>query len=139
MKTHSSSDFHFESEAEKIYRAIFRTRIPDVIKHRFMNASSLLNDRSNKEEVDKYYEAIGAINDLEALEVACRYLHKLPLLTRKLNIMVYVAETIPENQHFFINQKTSVLKGWWAFVNGGVQTAFKLGKGLLLLIKVKNA
>ena len=139
MTAHPSSDFQFESEAEKIYRAIFRTRIPDIIKQRFMDASSLLNDRSNKKEVDQYYGAIGAVGDLEALEVACRYLHKLPLLTRKLNIMVYIAETIPENQHLFVNQKASVVNGWWAFVAGGGRTVFKFGKGLLLLIKVKNA
>jgi len=139
MTNPSLRDATLESEAEKIYGAIFRDRSPGIVKQRFMKASTLLNERSDTEEVDRYYKAIHTVKDLEALEAACRYTRNLPLLSKKFNIMVYIAETIPENQRFFINPGTSRIRGWWAFAAGGFRTVFKLGKGLLLLAKVKNA
>ncbi len=126
-------------EADKIYQAIFREVAPDILKRRFVEASSRLHDRSDKKELDRYYRAIQKISDLEALEIACRYTRRLPLLSTKFNMMVYIAETIPENQHFFINYKKNVLKGWLTIFNGTVRTAFKLGKGLFLLIRIRNA
>jgi hypothetical protein len=139
MSHSSSRDTNLDSEAERIYRAIFRDRPPDIVKRRFMKASALLNERSDKEEVDRYYKAISAVKDLEALEAACRYTRKLPLLSKKFQIMVYIAETTPKNQRFFVNRRTSRLRGWWSFAGGGFQTLFKIGKGLLLLAKVKHA
>ena len=127
-----------EREAELIYRALFHQTVPDGITRHFIDASNQLHSNATPQDVAQYYQAIQGITDLEALEVAGRYRRKLPLLSSKFRLMVYLAETLPENQPFFINTESRAVRGWLAVFRGAFRTAFKLGKGLYLLGKVKN-
>ena len=83
--------------------------------------------------MDRYYRALLACADLEALELAARYTRKLPLLTRKFRLMAYLAETLPENQDFFINERSSFLAAFGAAWPGGLRTVCKMLKALWLL------
>jgi hypothetical protein len=122
-----------------IYRAIFRRNAPEIIKRRFAEASDRLHATTAGGDVERYYRAIQSTGDMEALEVACRYTKKFPLLVSKFRLMVYLAETLPENQHFFIKGRRGILGVAWALGAGALRTAFKLVKGLLLMAKVNHA
>ncbi len=127
-----------ELEAERIYRAIFQERIPDIVRQRFVAASSRFNARADPRALEVYYALLSIVTDLEALEVTARYTRKLPLFLAKFHIKVYLAETIPHNQSLFVKNHASVIGAWWAFLRGGVRTVFKLGKGLWLLARKKH-
>ena len=128
-----------DMEAARIYRAIFGGDVPAVVKQHFVNASPRLNERFEQSELDSYYHTVERIGDLEALEVAARYVRRIPLLHSKFHMMVYLAETVPENQHHFVNERSNIAAGWWALVSGGARTAIKLVKGLFLLSRLKRA
>ena len=121
-----------ELEAEKIYRSIFYQSIPDIIRQRFIKASDRLNQKVSSHELERYYRVVQIVDDLEALELACRYTKKLPLLSLKFHLMVFLAETLPKNQRFFINERTSFVRGLWFTVTGLVKTIYKMCKGIYL-------
>lgn len=93
-----------DNEAERIYCSIFSNKIPEVIQHRFNEISQTIDNNYCDNEVRKYYELIPKVHDLEALELAARYCRKLPILTEKFKIMIYLSETIPGNYDLFINE-----------------------------------
>jgi hypothetical protein len=119
-------------EAERIYHALFGARISDAVRDRFVRASRRLESATDPTEVARYRRALERVNDLEALEIACRYRRTLPLLSRKFRIMVAMAETVPETQSHFVNETSSLLRGITTLVAGGFRSAYKLGKGILL-------
>ena len=128
-----------EREAARIYGAIFRAPVPDIVASRFRLAADRLNQRTDQAELAGYYRAIRKAGDLEALEIAGRLTRSFPQLSSRFLIMVHIAETCPENQHYFINPRKSTIRGWWAFVAGGFVTALKLFKGLFLLKRYRHA
>lgn len=127
-----------ETEAKKIYRAIIYNDVPAAVARRFIDLSTLLNQKMPSAELEYYYRAIQDIDDLEALEIACRYMGKLSTLTQRFRIMVYLAETLPENQYVFINRTSSMIKGVMYIILGALHTVFKFGIGLFLLTKMRH-
>jgi len=127
------------AESEKLYKAIFGGDIPQGLRKRFCVASDLLNAAVLPTELDRYYRAMLACADLEALELAARYTHRLPLLSRKFRLMVYLAETLPENQPFFINERPGFLAGMARSAAGTFRTVFKMMKGLWIMRRVAHA
>ena len=128
-----------ETEGRKIYAAIFGREIPPAVLGRFVVATKQLNRSVPQAEMDPYYRALLACHDLEALEVASRYTHKFPLLSRKFRLMAYLAETLPENQPFFVNERSSFLIGMARSAAGALRTVFKLLRGLWLVRRVTHA
>jgi hypothetical protein len=123
----------YVTEARRIYRALFGRPIPPIITARFAAASEQLEAAVDPQELAAYRRFIAACPDLEAGEVAGRYTRRLKLLSRKFRLMVYLAETLPENQPFFVNERTNFLAGLWHCCAGAARTAFKLAKGVWLL------
>jgi len=128
-----------ETEARKIYVAIFGRELPSVLLDRFVIASKRLNQSVPQAEMDSYYRAILACDDLEALEVAARYTRRLPLLSRKFRLMAYLTETLPENQAFFINERSSFVGGMARSAIGVFRTAYKMARGFWLLRRAVHA
>jgi len=126
-----------ELEAKKIYRSIFYKDAPDIIKDRFMRASGRLEEKFNKLELEYYYRVIQTVDDLEALEIFCRYSKRLPILSLKFQLMVFLAETLPENQKFFLNNGSSFLKCLFFIIMSLLQTACKMMLGVYLFIRFK--
>lgn len=126
-------------EATRIYRSLFNRDAPPLILSRFKRVSERLNDKVSPQDLEQYYQAIRRVGDLEALEVAGRFTKKLPLLSWKFQAMVYLAETLPENQDYFVNRQTGFLKGGWLIFLGFMRTAYKLVKGFWLLGRLKSA
>jgi hypothetical protein len=128
-----------ELEASRIHRAVFRTAIGTVVRERFVAAAASHNRRIDAAAGVEYYAAIKAVSDLEALEVACRYAGRMPLLSKRMLLMVYLAEASPEYQTLIVNHSTKRLLGWCAVMAGAVSTACKLVKGRILLARHSDA
>ncbi len=125
-----------ETEGRKIYAAVFGCEIPPTVLERFVGAAKRLNATVPQPEVDRCTRALLACPDLEALELVARYSRRLPLLSRKFQLMAYLAETLPENQPRFINQRSSFLGGLLSVAGAGLRTAWKMVAGLWLLRSV---
>jgi hypothetical protein len=126
-------------EAEVIHRAVFRRAPSDAVVERFALVSQRLDALASNDEVRTYYAAIARVGDVEALEVAARYRGRLPLLTKKVRAMVYLAETVPENQGFFVGTSLGRAAAYAAIFWGGIRTAYKMIKGVALLSRVPRA
>jgi len=120
-------------EATKIYHAIFNKNIPTLIQDHFRNISKKIDGSYSEGEVSKYRECIFKVHDLEALEVAARLFKKLPILTDKFKVMVYLAETLPENYSVFINEEKKRASGYMILISSLIRTMYKITKGLFLL------
>jgi hypothetical protein len=128
-----------ELEATRIYRALFRQNPPAMITARFKPVSKRLNERASRADLERYTRAVRQSGDLEALELACRLAKKMPLLSWKFQAMVYLAETLPENQAYFVNERTSFFKAGWLILLDTLWTGFKAARGFWLLARLKDA
>ena len=122
-----------EKEAERIYSAIFRRNIPPTVLERFLIVSQHLNNNYSDEELNRHYQVIESLDDLLAIEVASRYLGNLELLSKKFLAIIYLAETLPENQRFFKNERSSFIMGYTNLIWGTIETTYNVIKGLWLL------
>lgn len=131
----SSDAYHhlYATEARSIYRALFNRDIPSILVQRYLPVIERLNASASPAELSEYYRAIQTQADLEALELAGRLTNRLPLLTRKVQAMVALAETLPENQPLYINQRSNFATGAAAMAWAAAHTAWKGAKGLWLL------
>ena len=121
-------------EAEQLYFALFRRHIPDVLKQRFEHASRIMTEHVNTVNVAHYDKIIRAHTDLEALELAGRMFGKLSLLSLKIRLMIWIAETWPENRQFYVNDKNrNLLVGYAVCAFGTMRTIYKFIKGMVLL------
>jgi hypothetical protein len=128
-----AAEWQRAAEGQRVYRTLFNRPIPPVIAERFAAGSARLEANVSSEEVVRYRAVVASGLDLEALELAGRYTRRLPLLTRKLQLMAYLAETIPQNQGLFINHRDNLpgalIRVGWATL----RTVWLMAKGLVLL------
>ncbi len=129
--------YSFNNDAEKIYFTLFNKSIPEEVYHRFQAVSKKIDNNYPHDKVVQYYELIGKTDDLEALELAARYLRKQPLLTEKFKLMVYLAEIMPDNYDVFINENPKRFIGYIKIIFTIMRTVFKLGKGLIIILFYK--
>lgn len=122
------------NEAEKIYYSIFRKEIPAPLQSHFENVLRRIDERYPEEEIKKYHRCIAEINDIEALELAARYFKKLRILSEKFKIMVYLAETLPENYTVFISEKNNSCGGYISIMASLSRTVYKFTKGTFLFM-----
>ncbi len=128
--------FAADREADRIYGVLFGRPAPDVIRQRFAEPSRRLDEVFGPEATERYRHALATVGDLEALEVACRYRNRLPLLPLKFRAMLYLAETLPENQGRFVKERPGLPGVLWALAWGAIRTAWKLAKGLVLCRRI---
>lgn len=121
-----------ENEAERIYHSLFNKKIPESLKIHFNNISGEIDNHYHHDEVRKYYDLILKVNDLEALEITARYLKKLPILTEKFKVMVYLAETLPDNYDVFVNENPQRFFAYIYFISSVCRTFLKITKGLVV-------
>ena len=122
-------------EAEKIYFALFKKAIPELTRQRFNQASLLINNGCGQDEIDEYYHVIDRAKDLEAVEYAARFFGRLALLSKKFRLMVCLAGAQRECYDIFVNRKDRPMYGKLALLLAGLQSAYKLLKGLCLLLR----
>jgi len=126
------------NEEEKIYYSIFKKKIPESIKKHFKNISKIIDLKYNNIEINIYYNTLNKGFDIEAVELAGRYLKKTDILSEKLTAMVSLAETLPENQRFFFKKKSSRITGYINILYAFIRSLFKFTKGLIILKEVKK-
>jgi len=119
-------------EADLIYDAIFKERIPDTIKQRFEHASRMIDGIHPQDEVKRYYHYLHNVKDLEALELVARHSGRLPVITEKFKVMMYISETFPGNYHFFVNERSCFIFGYLLLFLSLVRSGYKLAKGMIL-------
>ena len=120
-------------EAERIYNAIFSKDMPPEIRQHFLVLSKKIEDRFADKDVKKYSDIIKKVGDLEAVELAGRYLKRLPILSLKFKIMFFLAETLQENYDEYINREDNILSGYLLLTASVLRSLFKFSKGVLLL------
>lgn len=134
----SVTDSMHSHEADRIYAAIFGAPAPDVIRERFAAPSQRLNAASVTRDVERYYRVVEHARDLEALELACRWTGRLPLITSKFRLVVYLAETLPENQRHFVNPTDSFGRGAFTAVRALLRAPLKFLRGWFLLRRIAD-
>ena len=121
------------NEAKKIYKAIFNKDIPLTVQEHFNAVSGKIESRFTDQEISKYFEIIKKVHDLEALELAARSFGKLTIITLKFKVMLYLAETQPENYSRYINEKDNFILGFSLLILSMLRSSFKLLKGLCFI------
>ncbi len=122
-----------DQEARRVYSAIFNQPVPSLVVERFAAASERLEANASPAELQAYRAAIDAPVDLEALELAARWTKRLPLLTRKFQLMAFLAETLPGNQPLFINHRDNFPAAFVRIAVMSLRTGWLMAKGLLLV------
>ena len=125
-------------DAQKLYKALFQSEVPRTVKDRFVMASSRLSKDFSPDEIQDYNRVLNTVSDLEALELAARYQNKIPYLVHQIQLMVRLAEAVPENRAEFVNAKDRRFRGILLMFWSGIRTVFKLLKGNCLLRKHIN-
>lgn len=127
--------FHVQraQEGQRIYAALFGRAAPPLLLQRYLAAAAQLDKALDPAQLAAYYDAVDSAADLEALEFAGRLTRRMPLLTRKFQAIVYLAETLPENQDAFVNRRSSFLAGLLAISAATLRSVFKALAGLISL------
>jgi hypothetical protein len=128
-----------DQEAQRIYSVIFRQPVPSLVAERFAAASERLEASVSAAELAAYRTAVDAPIDLEALELAARWTKRLPLLTRKFQLMAFLAETLPGNQSLFINHRDNLPLAFARIAVLSLRTGWLMVKGLLLVGRYRGA
>ncbi len=129
------SNVLLEKEVIYLYKKIFGEFPPRIIIKEYIRANNFL---LSEEERLKLKVIILKKVDVEAIEMASRLKFANNLLTRKIHILIYLAETIPQNFETFISIKNRRI---FAFINlayNFVRTIYKFVKGKFLLNRYKN-
>ena len=120
-------------EAEVFHQAIFGRPIPADILKAFVSANQiLLQDPSNVIPV-KIDTIIERSLDVEAIEFALRRRNPQNLLTKKLLILCYLAESRSAYFTTFVNQEHQPVKGFIKLSIATLRSVYKLLKGHFLI------
>jgi len=120
-------------EAEYFYQKIFSTAPPLSIKEKYREANlALIKEQSEKIKLLVFKKA-----DIEAIEYAWRRKSPDNSLTRKIHILIYLAETTRENFDRFYNLKTRKTQTWFMLCLYSLRATYKFLKGKILLKRYK--
>ncbi|MCX7012516.1 MAG: hypothetical protein NTW86_08140 [Candidatus Sumerlaeota bacterium] len=122
----------FVPDAQRIYNALFAGAIPPLLRGRFERAWPILERNYTVEERAECSRAAGRVNDLEALEFACRFGKRLRILSDQVLLMAFLAETLPDHCARYVDPDAGRLRGLAALAFGALRSSMKLTKGLCL-------
>ncbi len=124
-----------EKEVIYLYKKIFGEFPSQIIIKEYIKANNLL---LSEQERLKLKEIILKKADIEAIEIASRIKFKNNLLTKKIHILMYLAETIPQNFETFISVKNRRIFSFIDLTYNFVRTIYKFLKGMILLKRYEN-
>lgn len=128
IEKNETTDF-LTQEAEYFYRTIFSAPIPRPILEKYIAA--------NRKKMPGPDERIGKLvskkADIEAVEMAWRFKSPRNVLTKKIHILVYLAETTPENFPLFFNTKNRRFFSFIVLAGHFLRSVAKFIKGTFLL------
>ena len=123
----------FDAEVAAIHRALFGCDAPDEIARLYAAAHPHALARVTGDEQQWMARAVEGRWDLEALEVAVRVLRGDHVLTRKMKLLVYLAEASPEYYARFVNEEPRRVTAFCRLAWQGGRTMLKLLKGWMIL------
>lgn len=120
-----SRDAELLEEAERIHRALFRRPMPPLVGERYVAAHAF--HCTGTEDSARIQRVLREGLDLEAVEYALR--RRDPSITRKVQILLYVVETLPRYQDDLLNDRDRRLEGWTRLAAATFRSLWKLIKG----------
>jgi hypothetical protein len=122
-----------EAEAAALHTALFGGDVPDDIAGHYAAAHAHALTRVTDAERQWMARAVETRADLEALEIALRVLRPGHVLTRKMRLLVYLAEASPRYYCRFVNEEPRRVRAFFALIRHGARTMLKFAKGWLIL------
>ncbi len=111
------------------YTSLFNKAAPLAVINEYVNAHQFCCfDTPHKINLDTI---ISCKLDCEAIELVTR--HKKTILTKKMQLVIYLAEVNAESRPNFFNNKDSLVKGYASLIYHTIRTILLAFKGLFLL------
>jgi hypothetical protein len=129
---------HLKAEGELLHYSIFRSRIPEPVLEKYIEAHNYYLTSPDESELDWMAKAVGLGLDLEALEIALRLSNTCHPLVRKARILVHITEAFDAYRPRFINEAP---RRWGAIAIlafHAFQTMTKYLKGKFLLWRLNK-
>lgn len=127
MSDESIDRERLRSEAEYVHQTLFGRSVPDIVAERYIEAHSRLG-LPYKSVMQRIIERR---LDLEAVEYALR--NRRSPLTKKIQIMLYLAEAMSAYHHDFVNARDQRLRAWLLLAAATLRSLYKLAKGRILV------
>ncbi len=125
-------------EARRIHRHLFASPLPPLLEERYLKALEHQQAAFSEEERRAFWKALGRAGDLEALELAARKKRKLRILGSRFQLMVRLAETLPEYQKHFVNTGNRRPAAFLSLFWGMVRTLIKKIKGRIMWSRIED-
>src|SRR5437667_3489392 len=114
-------DRELREEARHLHAALFQEEIPAELEEGYVRAHTLYcrpgpDDAAIRAIVERKL-------DVEALELVLR--RKRPALTRKLRMLLYLAEARPSYYPRLVNESDRPVRGWLSLCRTVLRTGFK--------------
>ena len=129
MTETNETTHHLIEEAEYFHRSVFSTPISPKVLKKYIAA----NEKKIPGSDERIRKLVTKKADIEAVEMAWRFRSPRNVLSKKIHILIYLAETTPENFPLFFNTKNKrfsslILLAWHFF-----RSVIKFIKGKILL------
>ena len=122
-------DQQLREEARHFHAALFREAVPAEVEEAYVRAHRYYC-RDEPAGID-LATIVARRLDVEAIELVLR--RKRPVLTRKLRLLLYLAEARPAQYRRLVNEADRPVRAWLSLGGAVLRTGFKSLKGRLLL------
>ena len=122
-------DRQLREEARHLHAALFREEVPPEVEEGYVQAHRFFC-RKEPDGID-LATIVARRLDVEAIELVLR--RKRPELTRKLRLLLYLAEARPSHYRRLVNEADRPVRAWLSLGGAVLRTGFKYFKGRLLL------
>ena len=116
-------------EARHLHAALFREHCPPELEEAYVRAHDYYCRPGPDDAAIR--TIVARKLDVEAIELVLR--RKRPALTRKLRLLVYLAEATPSGYRRLVNEADRPVLAWLVLGGAVFRTALKYLKGFLLL------
>jgi hypothetical protein len=122
-------DRQLREEVRCFHAALFREVVPPELEEAYVQAHRYYG-REEPGGID-LATIVARKLDVEAIELVLR--RKRPALTRKLRLLLYLAEARPSHYRRLVNEADRPVRAWLSLGGAVLRTGFKYVKGRLLL------
>jgi hypothetical protein len=118
--------------------------IPDAdLVERYQKANAVVFSKTTAldytRQNHRLIQALAKKRDLEALEYAWRFTNSKNILTRKMHLFMFLIETDPSYYARFVSHKQKRVTAYISLGMLGVRSAWKLFKGIVNVVSLKEA
>lgn len=128
---HSTARTELQREAEFIHRALFRRPMPPQVGERY--AAAHQHFCSDPQSWQTMQTIVRKGLDLEAVEMALR--RRDPGVTRKIQILLYAVEVLPDYQNDILNDRDRPVSSWFRLAWETLRSGWKGIKGRFVALR----